>query len=144
MRLLLALLLIIYPSPISAFSRPSLTRLRPPALQTNAPLHLLSHQSRHPTHLQSTTENQDTIESLTSENALLKSRLKLLQSQNDELLKQQREREEQLDRQLRQSQQWVREQRLILEDFEGEGRPSFGEFVIFCLWPIAGSLVNGW
>jgi hypothetical protein len=51
-----------------------------------------------------------------AENALLKSRLKLLQSQNDELLK------------AKEPVEVLRsEQRLILEDFEGEGRPSVGE-----------------
>jgi hypothetical protein len=71
------------------------------------------------------TSDAELISQLTSENALLKSRLKLLRSQNDELLKQQRKVS--LQQQQKHVEKPVREQRLILEDFEGEGRPAFGE-----------------
>lgn len=71
------------------------------------------------------TSDAELINQLTSENTLLKSRLKLLQSQNDELLKQQRKAL--LQQQQKHVEKTVREQRLILEDFEGEGRPAFGE-----------------
>eukprot|EP00804_Cyclotella_cryptica_P000842 CCRYP_001078-RE/>CCRYP_001078-RE protein AED:0.32 eAED:0.32 QI:138/1/1/1/1/1/3/365/445 len=73
------------------------------------------------------------ISQLTSENALLKARLKLLQSQNDELLRQQRK--ESLQQQQKHTERTVREQRLILEDFEGEGRPAFDAM---------GRIVDGW
>ncbi|KAL7521289.1 hypothetical protein ACHAWX_005959, partial [Stephanocyclus meneghinianus] len=79
------------------------------------------------------TSDAELINQLTSENTLLKSRLKLLQSQNDELLKQQRKAL--LQQQQKHVEKPVREQRLILEDFEGEGRPAFDAM---------GRIVDGW
>jgi cation transporter-like permease len=70
---------------------------------------------------------QDDLTKLKAENRLLNERIKLLQSQNDELLKKQLQRGE--------KNKPLYEQRLILEDFEG--------------WPIPsvdarGGIVDGW
>ncbi len=60
-----------------------------------------------------TTNGQDDLTKLRAENRLLQERLKLLQVQNDELLKQQQQQQQQ------QGENKPIEQRLILEDFEG-------------------------
>jgi predicted trehalose synthase len=80
------------------------------------PLHLSSKES--PTSI----NLSEQIQSLQSENALLKSRLKLLQSQNADLVQQQQHQQHHAGERV-----MAVEQRLILEDFEGEGRPSIGE-----------------
>ncbi len=59
------------------------------------------------------TNGQDDLTKLRAENRLLQERLKLLQVQNDELLKQQQQQQQQ------QGENKPIEQRLILEDFEG-------------------------
>lgn len=59
-----------------------------------------------------TTNGQDDLTKLRAENRLLQERLKLLQVQNDELLKQQQQQQQQGENK-------PIEQRLILEDFEG-------------------------
>ncbi len=74
-----------------------------------------------------TVNGQDDLSKLKAENRLLNERIKLLQSQNDELLKQQQQQQQQSP--------FLYEQRLILEDFEG--------------WPIPsvdarGGIVDGW
>ena len=56
---------------------------------------------------------EDTTVLLQKENKLLQERLKLLQTQNDQLIKQQKQIESTIDTNI--------EQRIILEDFEGEG-----------------------
>lgn len=88
---------------------------RRPLLQ---PLHSTSKES------QTSAVLNEQIQSLQSENALLKSRLKLLQSQNEDLIQQQQHQQHAGERVM------AVEQRLILEDFEGEGRPSIGEFFL--------------
>lgn len=68
------------------------------------------------------------MEALRSENNLLKSRVRLLQLQNDELLRLHND-----SGQKKREVSTLVEQRLILEDFEGEGRVSVGEFLYFDL-----------
>ena len=63
---------------------------------------------------------EDELTKLRRENELLQERLTLLQTQNDQLLRQQKESSE--------ADRVSYEQRLILEDFEGEGIPFEAEF----------------
>lgn len=79
----------------------------------------------------SSTEDQATLQKLLRENTLLQSRLKLLQKQNDELIQLQRKSQQLQSSSQGEKDEFVgrkmREQRLILEDFEGEGIPMLGE-----------------
>lgn len=84
-------------------------------------------------------EKDDQLSKLKKENELLQQRLKLLQVQNDELIKQQKqtsdsnEKQKQSEQRKKKKQQY--EQRLILEDFEGEGIPTLDA---------RGGVVDGW
>ncbi|KAL7553855.1 hypothetical protein ACHAWF_017417 [Thalassiosira exigua] len=72
---------------------------------------------------------EDEFTSLRSENKLLRERLKLLQDRNDELLADQRKAAEEKRKNV------PYEQRLIIEDFEGEGIPEVDA---------RGGVVDGW
>eukprot|EP00956_Cyclotella_meneghiniana_P000920 scaffold1084_cov29-Cyclotella_meneghiniana.AAC.1 len=116
------------PSTITAFAPPrrlssrstaATTEAAPPKIITSRSL-----QSKDDTSTDTDTTTSTVVQSLTAENALLKSRLKLLQSQNDELSKTLRQQQQQhhhhnnVDKSTTTT--TVVEQRLILEDFEGE------------------------
>eukprot|EP00970_Alexandrium_tamarense_P018927 scaffold13564_cov128-Alexandrium_tamarense.AAC.18 len=87
----------------------------------------------------SSTEDQATLQKLLRENTLLQSRLKLLQKQNDELIQLQRKSQQLQSSSQGEKDEFVgrkmREQRLILEDFEGEGIP---------MLDARGGIVDGW
>ena len=117
---------IILTAPTSGFAPPPRHLPRPIA---TTPLYSQESATETTNSVITTDESATLTQSLQAENSLLKSRLKLLQSQNDELLQRQRvlDQQQQINPM---GERNVVEQRLILEDFEGEGSSYVGMFLL--------------